>query len=152
MRRGGWWIGVSLLVALSTGCARMNGAPATDAEPMPDLAGTRWSVLALDEGAEAVAAGPIVATLEFDPAAGRVSGSAGCNRYSASASVDGSKVVFGPAAASKRMCADPTGVMAFEVRFLAALSRVVQARATGDRLELRAADGSVVATLLRVPA
>lgn len=144
----------ALAVAALSGCAG-NGASAVAGGPVavewPD---SRWTVVAIAD-----AGGPLVAVprgvaidLGFDAAAGRVSGSAGCNRYSATATVDGLRVAFGPAAASKRMCGSPDGVMALEDRFLQAMARVSGAAFDGTRLELRAADGAPLMALARAPA
>jgi heat shock protein HslJ len=80
---------------------------------------------------------------------GRVGGSAGCNAYTASYSAAGPKLTFGPAAATRKMCVRPAGVMEQEQQFLKALETVATARFEGDRLELRAATDALAATLAR---
>ncbi len=59
-------------------------------------------------------------TLEFDEP-GRIAGSAGCNRYTATLAMDDG-LSIGPIAATRRMC--PEALMTQEQRFLDALSSV----------------------------
>jgi len=59
----------------------------------------------------------------FD-ADGRVSGSAGCNRYHGSYELDGDTIRLSPMAATRRMCAEPAGIMDDEQGFLAAMASV----------------------------
>lgn len=113
------------------------------------VAGTAWEVTGINNGKGGVAslvAGTNV-SLEFGPEA-RVSGTAGCNRYSAGYTVDKGALTFAPAAATRMMCAAP-GVMEQERAFLQALTRVATMRMEGDRLELRAADGALMLSARR---
>ena len=80
---------------------------------------------------------------------GRVAGSAGCNRFTASYSQDGEKVTLGGAAATRMMCAGPEGVMEQEARFLKALETVATGRFEGDSLELRTAEGALAVSAKR---
>lgn len=117
-----------------------------------DLAGTAWVVTGYNNGRQAVV-GVLEGTeltMEF-AADGRVSGSAGCNRFSGSFKQDGQSLSFGPAAATRRMCVGPEGVMAQEQQFLKALETVTTARHEADRLELRTADGALALTLHQTP-
>ena len=119
--------------------------------PQPsDLTGTSWNATAINNGKQAVAS--VVAdstvTLEF-LADGSAAGSAGCNRYTATWAADGSKLTFGPAAATRKMCVRPE-VMQQEQNFLAALGSVAAARFEGDRLELRTAAGALALIFERV--
>jgi len=80
---------------------------------------------------------------------GHVSGSAGCNNYSGTFTASGSSLRFGPAAATRKMCAQPEGVMEQEQQFLKALETVATIRQEGDRAELRTADGALAVSLHR---
>ena len=82
-----------------------------------DLAGTNW---VLDElgGVPLVDVEP---TLTFG-GDGTVSGSAGCNTFSGTYLLDGAVLSFGPLAATKKGCADPT--MFVESAFLAAMGGI----------------------------
>lgn len=118
--------------------------------PQPQgLAGTTWRVTGYNNGRQAVAsvlAGTNL-TMAFS-ADGRVSGSAGCNSYSATYASSESSLRFGPAATTRRMCATPERIMEQEQQFLKALERVATARQEGDRLELRDADGALALSLV----
>lgn len=113
------------------------------------LAGTSWNVTMINNGKEAVVGvvdGSAV-TMSFD-AAGRVSGSAGCNRYTAAYTVDGDMLRFTKAAATRMACADPA-VSRQEQQFLRALESVTTMQFEGDRLDLRGADGALAMMLTR---
>jgi heat shock protein HslJ len=125
------------------------GAVPTSADSA-DFAGTSWRMTGYDNGRQAMTstlAGTVV-TMVFS-ADGRVSGSAGCNRYGAAYEVKGTGLRFGAAFATKMMCVTPDGVMDQERHFLQALATVASARVEGDRLELRAADGTPAITLVK---
>ena len=117
------------------------------------LTGTSWRVLSYNNGKQAVVSTlrDTELTMAFG-ADGRVSGSAGCNRYTGTYKQDGEKVVFGPAAATRRMCALPPGIMEQEQQFLKALETVATARFEGDRLDLRTADDALAVALTRAGA
>jgi heat shock protein HslJ len=94
---------------------------------------------------------PIVGTsltVDFDEA-GRASGSAGCNRYTAAYSASDSDLRFSPTASTRMFCADPPGVMEQEAAFLAALVETVTFRLADDSLQLLDTSGTVVVALDR---
>ncbi len=108
------------------------------------LGGTSWKVTGYNNGQQAVIS-PLEGTeitLDFSQD-GKVSGMAGCNRYTASYSVDGQSIVIGPAASTKMMCLEPAGVMEQESAFLQVLSTAATFRLEGDQLELRSGDGAI---------
>lgn len=142
-------IAASLCLSLA-GCAAAGGA-AGIVPTAAALADSRWRVAAVagEGGGMSAVPSDLRIDLAFDAAAGSASGSAGCNRYRASASVGEGRLAFGAVAASKRMCAEPAGVMAVEARFLAALAEVARARIDGDRMDLLADDGAAVLALAR---
>ncbi|TXC68925.1 META domain-containing protein [Sphingorhabdus soli] len=70
--------------------------------PPADLAGTRWQMRSIN-GASVDRS--IATSLAFDGT--RMSGSAGCNRFSASYSSDGTRLSAGPIAATKMACTGP---------------------------------------------
>ncbi len=114
------------------------------------LAGTSWRVTGYNNGKQAVVsvlAGTSL-TMAFS-ADGMVGGSAGCNRYTAAYTSEGQKLTFGPAAATRMMCARPERVMEQEQQFLKALESVATAHFEGDRLDLRAPEGALAATLTK---
>jgi heat shock protein HslJ len=125
-------------------------ASATFAAQSRSLAGTSWSATGINNGRQAVAslAKDSSVTMDFGKD-GVVSGSAGCNRYTATYKSDGSSLTIGQAAVTRMMCAEPAGVMEQEQQFLRALSTVATARFEGERLELRTAEGALAVSLSR---
>ena len=53
---------------------------------------------------------------------GSLTGSAGCNNYTTSYTVDGDAITIGPAASTRKMCVEPEGVMEQEMAYLTALT------------------------------
>jgi heat shock protein HslJ len=139
-----------LMAGMLAACAETRALTDSGGTP-PAWPDSRWRAVAIagPDGAMVAIPAAVRIDLAFDGSARRASGSAGCNRWTASASSDGGRLAFGPAAASKRMCADPEGVMAVEAAFLGALGNVAQASIDGERLRLSAADGSPVLELVR---
>ena len=130
-----------------------DGAVMARFDPQPEgLAGTAWKVTGYNNGRQAVVSvlTGTELTMEFS-ADGRVAGSAGCNRYTGSFKQDGKTLSFGPAAATRRMCVEPEGVMEQEQQFLKALETVATVRHEADRAELRTVDGALAVTLARLP-
>jgi heat shock protein HslJ len=117
------------------------------------LAGTSWQVTAVNNGRQAVVGvlGGTSLTMVFG-GDGKLSGSAGCNNYSASYRAEGGTLSIETPAATRMMCAQPEGRMAQEAQFLAALASATTARREGDRLELRtASDALAVSARLAAP-
>jgi heat shock protein HslJ len=84
-----------------------------------------------------------VAAAEAEATGGTVSGSAGCNRYSAGYEQEGRQLTLGPAITSLMAC--ETGMEA-EQAFLAALESVERYQTLGDQLRLFYDDGQQVMT------
>jgi heat shock protein HslJ len=124
---------VAVLVAF--GCETSAG----DAT-VPDLRGTHWTLAEL--GGEPVAIDPRgpAPDLAFADDGERVTGFAGCNRFSGSFSVDGASLHFGPIAATRMAC--PHG-MELEVAFLRALAATTAFRVAVASLALRDGDTDV---------
>jgi len=106
--------------------------------PPPQLAGSSWKVTSFNNNRHAVVGvmGDRGITLEFT--AEQVSGSAGCNRFSASYTTDGNSISFSPAAATRMACEEP--LMTQEQEFLAALASAVKWRIDGNVLDMHRAD------------
>jgi len=122
---------------------------ATLAAQSQELAGTAWQATGINNGKGGVVslvAGSTV-TLEF-AADGKASGSAGCNRFTTSYQADGPRLSFSNTAATRRACG-AAGLMEQEQAFLKALESVATTRIEGERLELRNAQGSLLASLVR---
>lgn len=110
----------------------------------------RWTVTGYNTGTNAVA-GVLAETrlsIRFSADA-KISGSAGCNDYAGSYSSSGQSLTIGETAATRKMCAQPEGVMKQERLFLKALAMVTLARMDGDLLELRSRDGGLAVKAVR---
>lgn len=135
-------IGAALCAFGLLGLTACTMTPEPDAPPPLDaerLTGTTWVF-------ETVADRPVPdrvrVTMGFDADEMRVFGRAGCNRYTATYTLDGAAFEVGVAAATKMMCAEV--MMDVEDRFLDALAGFRRAAidAASGRLELTAEDGS----------
>ena len=132
-----------LLLVGADGAVVASFAPQSQA-----LAGTSWRVTGYNNGRQAVVSVLTGTQLTMAFAAdGRVSGSAGCNNYSGTYTASGTSLRFGPAATTRKMCAQPEGVMEQERQFLQALETVATIRQEGERAELRTADGALAVSL-----
>ncbi len=80
---------------------------------------------------------------------GTLSGSSGCNSYTAPFTTDGGRIEISPPASSKKLCPEPKGVMEQEAAYLAVLPSAVEYRVDGDSLALLTADGTYVASFAR---
>jgi heat shock protein HslJ len=80
---------------------------------------------------------------------GSASGSGGCNRFTAKATIAGSKITFKPAAATRMMCAP--AVMDQEQKFLSVLERTRSFAIESDtgKLFLHDEAGKIIARLAR---
>jgi heat shock protein HslJ len=90
-----------LVLSLFLGCtARPPATNERDPSAKVSLPGTSWRLVNL--GGEAVLE-KAEATLEF-PEAGKVSGTASCNRFFGTVEMSGESIRFGPLAATKMSC------------------------------------------------
>jgi heat shock protein HslJ len=110
----------------------------------PNLEGSEW--LAVDVHGSA-AADETNATIRF-PGAGKADGNAGCNAFSASVSIEGDTMSFGPVAATRRMCG--MRIDAAETKFLGALEKTASFVINHHVLRLSDADGNEVIKLRRL--
>lgn len=109
------------------------------------LTGTHWWVEDIDGGGVIDRARTTIGFFEE----GRAGGNTGCNRWNGTVTIDGERIAFGPAAATRRMC--PPALMDQEQRFLDALTRVesVEIPPTG-LLHLKDASGETVLRAARL--
>jgi heat shock protein HslJ len=109
-----------------------------------ELDGTSWIVTGFNNGKQAVISVAIGSELTADFSSdGKLSGSAGCNNYIAAYEASGKSIKIGPAATTRKMCAERTGVMEQETQFLKALETAATYRIDGKQLQLRTADGAL---------
>ena len=112
-----------------------------------ELAGSAWTVIGYNNGRGGVVSTTIGTelTVAFGPD-GSVRGSAGCNSYRAGYETDGDAITIGLPASTRMACDQPEGIMEQEGAFLQALTTAATFRIFGDRMEMRTAEGSIVAT------
>lgn len=110
------------------------------------LTGTTWSAMSVNNGRQAVttlvAGTQITAVFAED---GKLTGSAGCNNYMTTFTVDGESITIQPPASTRKMCPGE-GIMEQESAYLNMLPQVASYRLSGHKLELRTADGALVAS------
>jgi len=116
------------------------------------LAGTSWIVTGYNNGKQAVVSVLAETTLTADfHEDGTLSGSAGCNNYNSTFTVDGSDITISPPASTMMACAEPNGIMEQEAAYLAAIQTAVTYQINGDNMELRDAEGALAATFTTGP-
>jgi heat shock protein HslJ len=89
-------------------------------------------------------------TSDFDED-GTMTGSAGCNDYSAPYEATEDMISIGMAIRTEMACTDPEGVMEQETQYLASLQDAVVYTIRDDRLEVRDENGSGVAYYVVMP-
>lgn len=114
MRRASIAFGLTALL----GCATLVPAAGPKETPMDALAGKTWTLMQFDEGSPAPAERAITAVFED----GKISGSGGCNRYTATLTVSSPGTLkVGPIAATKKACMGAAG--ANEQRYFSGLEK-----------------------------
>jgi heat shock protein HslJ len=104
-----------------------------------------WRLVTLN--GKPIAGGEI--SLEFDPAAGRASGSTGVNRWSGGYKLDGQSITFGPLVTTRR--AGSPAAMRLEHQFTQALDSAAEITADADRLVLSTGDEQALVFERRQP-
>ena len=107
------------------------------------LENTSWQASGINNGRGGVVSSATTHRVVAMFVDGKVSGSAGCNNYSAGYEISGTQISFGPAMMTRRQCAEPEGIMAQEQEFLQALAAAEQFMLTAGQLELRDSNGSL---------
>ena len=124
---------------------------ALPAEAQPDLEGPTWSLLAfLEPGRTADPTAPMPLPREPLPgsrititfADGQVSGTAGCNQYGGSYSLNGAALAIGDLFQTEMACMDPVGVMEQEQHYLDSLRAAIAAHVYGSQLWVEVDGGS----------
>ena len=117
----------------------------------PTLEATEWQATGINNGT-----GGVVSTETTDRATavfedGQVSGNGGCNQFHATYEIDGERITIGPAAATRKLCAEPEGIMDQEQEYLSAFSRATTYTLARDKLELRDEGGALQVGFRMVP-
>jgi heat shock protein HslJ len=119
-------------------------------QPQAALEGTTWLAITYNNGQGAVVSVMSGTAITAIFASGFLTGSAGCNNYSAGYALDGNAITIEPPASTMAFCAEPPGVMDQETAYLMALPTAARYRIEGKELTLERADGARVATYASV--
>lgn len=111
------------------------------------LNSTSWQVISSNNGKQAVVSTMIGTTLTMQFSDKHISGSAGCNQYSANYQVSGNQLSISDIAITKMFCAEPQGLMEQENQFLSALKTVKTFEFDGVNLRLRTETGATAVVL-----
>ncbi len=103
-------------------------------------------ILRGDAFASPIAGTEITATFSDED---ELSGSAGCNTYTATFTIDGGAIEITPPAATRKLCKGPAGVMQQESAYFEALASATGYRIDGKTLQLSSADGTRVVDFTR---
>ncbi len=135
------------LVLLSDG----GDALLTYAAGLTSLSGTSWQATGINNGVGGVESNAVTSTITAAFGADdKVSGSGGCNTYSATYTTGGTdEIVIGPVAATKMAC--PEDVMTVEGQYFAALGAAATYTIEGNSLTLRDADGATQVAFVLSP-
>jgi len=133
-----WLIAISMLVFVLVACSAAGGLDATSWKLESYVGDTGTMVDVLPES---------VVTLNFQ--ADQVSGMASCNNYSGSYQTTGSEIKFGPLATTRKMCAQPLGIMEQESAYLAALEAVTEYNLKANQLEMKDDQGEMILVFTR---
>ena len=134
----------------------MNGDGATaltfHASQPASLTGTTWTATSANNGREAVSsliAGTTITAVFAED--GKLTGSAGCNNYMTSYTLDGQNITIQPPATTRKLCPEPEGIMEQETAFVTMLPQAATYTVSGNALELRTADGALIASFTAAP-
>lgn len=129
-----------LLVAVLLAACSPSDEGATAATGLP-LEGTPWTLLSYDDGGSLTDVDQgVEATALFEE--GQVSGSGGCNRFTAGYTREGDALTIDPAATTLMACPEPASSV--EAAVLAALDRTASFATDEATLTLSDADGTTL--------
>ena len=136
---------LGLVFLVFAACTPQSGSlPNTGDRQTPEapnsLAHTKWTLVSFGQpGAETPIIAGATITLEFD-GQGQVSGSGGCNSYSAPYELQGDKLSFGQITRTLKAC-QPEGINQQELAYFQALEAASKFELNGDHLTIGYADG-----------
>ncbi len=114
------------------------------------LEGSSWDVTSYNNGrggvTSLIAGTEITANFAED---GKMTGTSGCNNYTATYEIDGESISIGPPAATSQFCAEPEGIMEQEGEYLTALQTAASYKIEVNSMNMRTDGGSTVANFSR---
>jgi heat shock protein HslJ len=108
------------------------------------LQGTTWYLESYLEGTATSAILPGTAVTAIFGADGQLSGSGGCNNYSANYTADAGSIFILPPVGNQLICPNPPGIMEQEAAYLLALPMATSYEISSSTLTLQDANGRVV--------
>ena len=125
--------------------------PLATAPPQATLSGNTWYLISMRSGGVAGNVLPGTEISAFFDGAGRVTGSAGCNQYTASYSGTLNNLAIGTPATTKMNCPSPPGTMSQESLYLTTLQGASTFRIEGDILTIMDSNGRSILAYSRIP-
>lgn len=108
-----------------------------------ELEKTRWQATAINNGRGGVVSSASTGLADAQFIDGKLSGSGGCNQYSAGYAIEGNKISIGPVMTTRKQCPEPTGVMLQEQEYLQAITGTRIYSLDTSKLELRDEKGAL---------
>jgi len=125
--------------------------PLATAPPQATLSGVTWYLISMHSGGAAGNVLPGTEITAFFDGTGTVSGSAGCNQYTASYSGALNNLAIGTPATTKMNCPSPPGTMSQESLYLTTLQGASTFRIEGDILTIMDSNGKATLAYSRIP-
>jgi heat shock protein HslJ len=126
-------------------------SPTGGTGPQQSLAGVTWYLVTFNSGTSgSLNVLPDTEITAFFDGSGIVSGSAGCNRYTASYSVSLNGLFIGSPATTKMNCNSPPGIMTQETYYLTTLQGASTYWIDGDTLTIKNTGGNPILTYSRI--
>jgi heat shock protein HslJ len=111
------------------------------------LESTEWQAAGINNGKGGVESTATTSLSTAVFAGGQLSGSGGCNQFTATYEIEGNQITIGPAAATRKLCNEHEGIMDQEQQYFEALGRASTFSLTPEKLELRDEGGSLQVSL-----
>jgi len=107
------------------------------------LENTEWQATGINNGKGGVVSSATTSRSTAVFAGDQLSGTGGCNRFTATYETEGDQITIGPAAATRMFCNEPEGIMDQEQQYFEALGRARTFSLTPEKLELRDGGGAL---------
>jgi heat shock protein HslJ len=120
------------------------------APPQATLSGVTWYLFSMRSGGAAGNVLPGTEITAYFDGAGRVSGSAGCNQYTASYSGSLNNIAIGSPATTKMNCPSPPGTMSQESLYLVTFQGATRFTIDGDILTFFDSNGRAILAYSRI--
>ncbi len=137
-------IAILVLLLILVASAAVASAARSATQSPPSLEGVRWVLVSFKDTQGKVASAVPGADAYAEFASGTVTGSTGCNNYTAPYQVKGNSLTVGLTATTMKACADP--IMAQEQAYLADLQAAATYKIEGQQLSIADAKGVIVLT------